>query len=1220
MMMNESTPVTVANDQSTGTMAQVLLGALHRLSPREVRIATAFLSPDGFQMLQDGLERAAVVRLLLGERPFMNRRGPADVLGRPEEDTLSGPSDAVDWYGFLEGRCPWVMLTHAERVQLLRDDPAVAGAAFDLGAWARVNAFVQFLQHEGVEVRRFLGDDVEKVADGEVLDFRSVRGRLHAKAYLFAGEFGDFASVGSSNLTRSGLEGNAELNLASFDSALVRRLEEWFGEKWEKGRDCKQEFITRLEECVLFGPRYTPWQVFLKSLHSAYGRYLELGLSEDVASRLADFQQHAVQRCISLLERHWGAMLADSVGLGKTYEGLGILAEFQKRRDGKVNALVVCPAQLEDNWSRGRLASFGIFGETVSMESLVRLVEPDEPETPYERATRERQLKHYQDKFDIVLVDESHNFRNSSTKRYQALMEIIRGGQKADKRVLLLTATPINNSIWDLYFQLSLITRGDDTWYAGRGPIPNLRSTFQAIDKGGGGTGLLDAMMLSLVRRTRHDVRVMQEAGQVMEVQGQALRFPAHEIPEAVTYSLQHLYGDIYLDVIDAIEHLTFAVYQLEVYGVTTAEADSVERVKQRNANFIGIMRTILLKRMESSTEAFRDTVQSLVDYFGVFLSHLERGKVMSPKQAYRLRAVLEGSLPDDDQSAEQLPARARETLSALFDAPADAAQEARLRADVEADRTRLQGLLDRLSWLQTMWGAEGDPKVKSVRTLLESLPATDKHGIPTKVALFTNYRDTADYLFKQLGGDPAELAADVRVRSNLSDERWMSLLTGSDDRKRRLAVLEHFAPLASHRDGEAVDDPALIARVQPFREKSIELLIATDVLSEGQNLQDAQYVINYDLHWNPVRMIQRAGRIDRLFSPHERVYIYNVMPEQGLEDLLRLVKSLTRKLETIEGAIALDASVLGEQIEARELDHIMALRRGGAAADTVYLEGERTQGLGSGLEVLNKYLDIMKRHATEDVVGIPDGVYSVKSGPRTGVYVMLRMPEELTGEVYWRFYPMGDVAHPADSPNEVLPLIESDEDALRLVLPPDKNPFVHLEQPLRAAVSQVGESYQQAMAAQSPDRFLAKVRRLLYRDDVLREDAALREWLDLWTRQPLPSDALKRRAMRDPVRVVNQLKANAPLGQLLDALRNLKAAIEVEGIDRRIQRPPSREPSVRDLELVAWELVVGPEGLPEASYPTVGGAGDGVTCDSEGRTFEVSDSATGDETKEHLQ
>lgn len=1172
--------VPIANDKATGSMEDYLLGALQRVIPREVRIATAYLTPDGFMSLRDGLKGAQSIHLLLGERPFMNRRGPRDILTHPgEADELQGPAESVDWYTFLEGGYPWLLLSHQERVQLLERGEDRSAGVFDLSAWERVRVLVSFLKQDGVEVRRFLGSDVGKIAEGKVLDYQSPRTRLHAKAYLFAGEMAHFAAVGSSNLTKSGLIGNAELNLATYDSELVRQLEGWFDSKWELGQDCKEEFIQRLEECVLFGRRYTPWQVFLKSLHAAYGRFLELGLSEDIASRLAGFQQHAVQRCLSLLERHWGALLADSVGLGKTYEGLGILAEFANRREGRTRALVICPAQLEHNWSADHFAQYGILGETVTMESLSQLVDLDEVASSLDRARRLRQLRRYQERFDIILVDESHNFRNHATKRYRALMEILRGG-KPDKRIVLLTATPINNSIWDLYHQLMLICRGDDTWYAGRGPVANLRTTFQAIEKGEGGSGLLDAMMLSLVRRTRHDIRALQEAGEPMEVSGQPMRFPEHEIPQAAGYSLQNLYGNIYQDVIDAIEHLNFAVYQLESYGVDTGERDTIERVKQRNANFVGIMRTILLKRMESSVAALNRTVTSLVDYLNLFLSKLDDSKILTPKQAYRIRAILGGSLPDQDQDIEDWEPKAVEALRELHDAPADPSELARLRTDVEEDRDRLQGLLERLHWLEEMWGSEGDPKAIVVRQLLESLPATDQHGLPTKVAIFTNYRDTAEYFFKQLGGDKDALKRDIRVRSNLKDGRWMSLLTGSDEQKRRLSVIEHFTPLAAHRETEPLDDPLLLDKIRPFRERSIELLIATDVLSEGQNLQDAQYLINYDLHWNPVRMIQRAGRIDRLFSPHDKVYIYNVMPEQGLEDLLRLVSKLTKKLETIEDAIALDASVLGEQIEAKQLDKIMAIRRGGVQADQIYLEGERNQGLDAGMEILNQYLEIMKQYATEDVLQIPNGVYSVKRGPETGVYVMLQMPEELSGEVYWRFYSLGDTTRPVTSPNEVLKLIQANEEELRLELSEDANPFRFLHQPLEAAVAQIGEAYLQAVASYTPDKFTTRLRRILQRDDILETDDELWKWFDTWTRQTLPSDALRRRSMVNPVRVINGIKLNSGIDQMMEALRHLRSAIESEGLDRPLERPYSVQPSVKDLQLVAWELVIGPEGL----------------------------------------
>ena len=1188
-MIRDTDLLPIANDPRSGTMREHLAGALDRIVPTDIRIATAYLTPDGFMAIHAGMERAAHVRLLLGERPFLNRRGPGDVLSQPgREDELHGPADSIDWYTFLEGDYPWLLLTHDERRELLGRGESAEAKAFDLTAWQRVVALTRFLSKESVEVRRFLGREAGQVDPDKVLDFRSPHNRLHAKAYLFTGQIGTYTAVGSSNLTKSGLSENSELNLSSYDQQLTAQLEGWFDEKWEQGQDCKEQFIRRLEECVLFGRRYTPWQVMLKSLHAAYGRFLDIGLSEDVIGRLAGFQQQAVQRCVALLKRHWGAMLCDSVGLGKTYEGLGILREFalqrndDSRRDrtSSTRALIICPSQLLDNWSGDRSSDWGVFANAVSMESLHNLVDIEEEPSPTQQQHYRNLLKRYQDQYDIILVDESHNFRNPRTKRYRALMEIIRGG-KPDKRVLLMTATPINNSIWDLYHQLMLITRGDDTWYAGRGPISNLKSAFQSIEEGESGSGLLDTMMLSLVRRTRHDIRAMQEAGEPLEVNGQPMRFPQHEIPEAVSYSLQGLYGDIYRDILNAIENLTFAVYRLDEYQVDTGDRESSAQLQQRNANFVGIMKTILLKRMESSLAALMATVKSLVDYLNLFLDRLEDGQVLTPKQAYKLRAVLGGSLPDQDTDLEELDPRAVAALQQVLAAPADPNERARLRADVASDRDQLQGLLAQLNWLEEMLAAEGDPKVKAVRQLLERLPKKDDHGIPTKVALFTSYKDTAVHLFQQFGGSLNDLREAYRTRSDLQDERWMSLLTGNNDQRRRRAVLERFAPLGTHRGSEPLDDPELQSKVSPLRAEGIELLISTDVLSEGQNLQDAQFLINYDLPWNPVRMIQRAGRIDRLFSPHDKVYIYNVMPEDGLEDLLKLVENLTRKIEAIEDAVALDASVLGEQIEAKELDKIMKIRAGGAQADQVYLEGERGQGLDEGSELLNRYLDLMKEFATEDIVEIPNGVYSIKSGPSTGVYVMLRMPEEASGEVYWRYYPMADIAHPKTLPNEVLPVIEAHKEEERLQIPEDQNPFEFLDVPLRAAVNQIGEAYLEAMSNVSSDNFTRKIKQLLMRDDVLATQSDLFQFYNDWVNMPLPMDAVRRVGMRDAVRIINQLTPRrAELSHIVDALIGLQQAIQSEGLDRPLQRPEAKQPSVEDLELVAWELVVGPEGV----------------------------------------
>ena len=215
-------------------------------------------------------------------------------------------------------------------------------------------------------------------------------------------------------------------------------------------------------------------------------------------------------------------------------------------------------------------------------------------------------------------------------------------------------------------------------------------------------------------------------------------------------------------------------------------------------------------------------------------------------------------------------------------------------------------------------------------------------------------------------------------------------------------------------------------------------------------------------------------------------------------------MKNLSKKIEAIEDAVALDASVLGEQIEARELDKVMQLRQGGVQADQIYREGERSQGLDEGSELLNKYLDLMKEFATEDIRDIPNGVYSIKKGGANGVYVMLRMPEEASGEVFWRFYPLGNIAQPVTSPHDVLSMIEANRDESRLHIPPDENPFRYLEKPLKAAVDQIGQAYLDAMSAVTSDSFTRRIRQFLNRDDLLQSGPEVFAFFSDWVEMPL--------------------------------------------------------------------------------------------------------------------
>ncbi|MDI6711608.1 MAG: helicase-related protein [Anaerosomatales bacterium] len=1176
----------IANDEVTGTMLAELARAFSEVQPDSVRIATAYFTPDGFREIQSGLEGAEQVRILLGERPFMRRRGPGELLsGQSDDAERAGPLEAIDWFEFLEGDLPWVLMTHEQRKQLLEQEGEEAYEArkeFDLAAWHKVQELVRFLSRPEVEVRRYLGPAAGKVPDGEVLSADTPE-RLHAKAYILREERAAYGAVGSSNLTKGGLQDNIEANLITMETSptpVVDELEAWFDRKWEEAQDCKEEFIRLLEECVLFGRRFTPWQVFLKALHAAYGDFLGIGLDEEVAGRLALFQQEGVARAVELLERHWGAMVCDSVGLGKTYIGLGVLREYTLRKANRVKALVVCPAQLEGNWSPERLHANGIFGETVTMEYLPQLADIDEIEDELERERRRRKLRSLQDA-DIVLVDESHNFRNPGTKRYRALMEIIRGGAKPDKRVLLLTATPINTSLWDLYHQIMLITRGDNSWYAGRGPVGNLEGEFRALEKSGGGPGLLNTMLLTLVRRTRHDIRKRQEAGEPLEVGGKPLVFPEHEIPQAITYGLQELYGDVYSRVIEAIDSLNFAVYNLEAYGIERpgARRGDTESVLKRNDAYIGIIKTIYLKRMESSVAALMATVKNQVDYLELFLSFLDKGKVLFPKERDRLRVLLGGALDDEALEAAGDDEGVKALLDSLQQVDAACCDAGKLAEAVRADCDALRALLESLQALDAADPAK-DPKVAALRRVIDSLPPTDDRGEPTKVVVFTNYRDTAMHLFQAFGGSPEGLKGDVRVRSNLAGERWLSVLTGTDDRKRRAEVLAHFAPLAALRGDRDLDDPELLQEIAPLQERRIDVLIATDVLSEGQNLQDAQYLVNYDLHWNPVRMIQRAGRIDRLFSPHERVYFYNVMPEKGLEDLLKLVQRLSSRVKAIDATVGLDASVLGEVIEAKALDDIMRIKQGGSEADAVYLEGEQRAEFDDALDQIRTYLDLVKSLGTKDVRSLPDGIYSIREGDEPGVFVQLKMPDEYGGEVFWRFYP-ADGSPAISSAVEAASRIACETDEPRVELGPEDNPFRYLIEPLKKAVAELGQEYQRRMSAQDPGELVKLVRARLQDPDVQERLGDLADTLFDWCDKPHPSDLLKREdSVQEAYRALKVAKPDPAV--VAEALERLWMALEAKGLDRPLPRPDTRAPSERDLQLVCWELVV-PRGTGQA-------------------------------------
>ncbi len=755
------------------------------------------------------------------------------------------------------------------------------------------------------------------------------------------------AVVGSSNFTRAGLTDNTELNAVHKQGYAAQAVREWFERFWGEAIEYKADLIKLIEESKLVSRGYSPYIIFLKSLYELFKDEVTLDLEKGrelgkSLVNLADFQEKAFERALRILEKHGGVFIADSVGLGKTWVGKKMLEHYGYFQRKKV--LVIAPAQLKEMWE-GELRSINVAAEVVSMELLGR---------------DEFAAERYFD-VDLVLVDESHNFRNSN-KRYYNLQRIMASGKR--KKAVFLTATPINNSVFDLYNQLMLFAPSERAF--ARAGIPHLRQYFIRAHQGG---DLLDLLEEVMVRRTRQFIkREFPDA----EIDGEPIRFPERKL-KTVYYDLESRFPGIYHKAARLLEGLSLGVYNIEAYLERPTLSSSLEA--RKNEALIGLIKTMLLKRFESSVASFRKSVERQIEFHERFVRELEdSGRILDSRSFRKLLATSENA----DEILGELPV-----------AEASEIRKQALLHDVNNDLQALRKLLDLVRPIE----ATNDPKVKALVELLRGHP-------DRKIVVFSHFSDTIAYLQDALNGI---YAADIAPR------RW-AVVDGSIRPRERARRIERFAPMAQN------------ANVPP--EEQLDLLLATDVLSEGQNLQDASMLVNYDLHWNPTRMVQRAGRIDRLRSPHDEVYVYNFFPERGLESLLGLLKRLTEKIEAINRNVGLDASILGESIDPKTFNTLRRIEKEDATvADELEAEAEL-----SGEFMRAVLAAFLEKVGVEKLERIPLGVHSGKKSPgRKGVFFHFKVRDQH----HWRFYDIeqDDVL---DSRLAIFKLIQSNEDEPR--------------------------------------------------------------------------------------------------------------------------------------------------------------------------------------------
>lgn len=722
--------------------------------------------------------------------------------------------------------------------------------------------------------------------------------------------------MGFFGLTSDGLgitPGNP-LNLiqASDTADEAAMLSQWFDMQWNSlphDEASKQAFIESLETLAADCPPFTLYALILSHLFS----HAEDEMDEErivksatgirntlVWKKLYKFQRDGVVGAIDKLDRFGGCIIADSVGLGKTFEALAVIKYFELRND---RVLVLCPKRLRDNWTlykandkRNVLAADRFNFDVLNHTDLSR-----------EGGTSgDIDLAHVNwGNYDLVVIDESHNFRNKAThkgreSRYDRLMRrIIQEGVKT--RVLMLSATPVNNRLADLRNQIAFATEGDDTALMEHG-IASIEATTRkaqaqfnrwlSLDDEEKTPSRLVEMLgfdyftlldhLTIARSRKH----IQKYYGTTETGSFPVRLPPINIkPDVDRAGEFRSIRDINLE----IRRLNLAAYAPLRYVLPHKQADydakystqirggeSFFRQVDREESLIHLLRVNVLKRMESAVSSFTLTVQRQLKDVEATLARIE---AHDPE----IEELDIADVDIDDPAFESLLV-GRKVKVLLTDVDL-----LRWRHDLIEDRNRLAALYAAAKQVD----AARDAKLTALREVITHKCQHPTNAGNKKIIIFTAFADTAAYLYEQLS---VWAKADLGIESALVTGSGRNQTSLPHLRKDLASILTAFSPRSKER-------PADLAH-----EGELDLLIATDCISEGQNLQDCDWLINYDIHWNPVRIIQRFGRIDRIGSPNERIQLVNFWPNMELDEYINLEQRVSGRM------VLLDISAAGEE------------------------------------------------------------------------------------------------------------------------------------------------------------------------------------------------------------------------------------------------------------------------------------------------------------------
>jgi hypothetical protein len=800
--------------------------------PIEVSIATGYFNPEGFAMLASRLEILPRVRLLLGAEPIppaaLSERQPGEPKGEQLESRRIQEALAKNTLGLRRDR---------DRVP------------FTLPGERALQRLLSILRSGRIEVRRY------------------EKGFLHGKAFIFASDEG-FIS-GSSNFTAAGLTSNLELNLGRYEPTPVARVKRWFEELWDQAAsyDLAALYAERFEE-------HEPYLIYLRALWERYKDELEQEAPPGTRIRLTTFQNDGIFRALRISEKYHGVLIADGVGLGKTFIAGELLRQAIELR--RQRALLIAPATLRDGiWERFA-SRYQLYIECVSYEELA---------LDYRLGGDRKHLKQNPNDYAMIIIDEAQAFRNPDTRRAQALRRLLQG--QPPKTIVLLSATPVNNSLWDLYYILTYFI-GHDAAFSNLG-IRSLKDRFVEVVRTDPDDlrpdALFDILDATTVRRTRHFVRRYYPNDKVYGLRGEEIpvRFPDPKV-KAVTYSLDKVLPGFFDEFEEALApeegepKLTLARYTPGRY-----RHEPIEDL--REAALVGLLRSGLLKRFESSARAFYNTVERMADAHDKFLEGLDRGFILTAE------GIDEWQQVDSDEALARL-------IEDSGSEPTEGFDIAGLRADVEADRDLLRYFGQKAAVVTP----EEDPKLaRLVDHLHEILKQAEKDGLNEedkknkwKVLIFSYFADTVDWITDHLINIFAKDKRFAPYRGRLA------AIVGDESRHgiTREEAVFGFVPISSE--------------APPGRdEDKFDILVTTDVLAEGVNLQQCRHIINYDLPWNPMRLVQRHGRIDRIGSLYTEVFIRCFFPDKRLDSLLTLETRVRRKLAQAAASVGVESEVI---------------------------------------------------------------------------------------------------------------------------------------------------------------------------------------------------------------------------------------------------------------------------------------------------------------------